>query len=624
RQVRSHGETQEIDGGAGRKPPRSYEDGRVRVAARPAGGVGVVTDGCLLLMQPLLLALALSFQPVPLDSESTYDLKSAKLEGKWSTVGGVPYKIEPRGLRVTAAGKPGADVEGGATLAVAIFNDFEIIVGYELLGPARPASGSGAGALLAVGTASTPQTLARFARLSPPTGASGLFTAVGAAGGKEIANPVAADASSRKGRLKLNRRLSTLTFSHAEGDQTTFKTIRETTFVKADVSSLSLLARGAGGAGADVLFTDLVVRTAPPPGSTIVQTIHDRRIAGPLVSVEGGKLRIGAVPPRDFDLSDLAQVEIGSGAALRPRWVGQVDKDFVGTTARRGKNGIQDVQLVLSGLASGKEIVQVRLTVETPDKPAIYMLDTTKGPGWRLDLQRTGLSSAADVYLEPYEGDMFGRPITVAVTYSDGLTGSGSCKATTPTDHKRKIGAAAVATTTKAGAPPPRMRAVVHLSSGDKLSGEIAKWDEKGVTLAPEWGGEILLPTDSLAALRPLPAIALVDKDFEERRKSPLAEDVAFVKNREEKLDNVAGKAVGFADGKLRFLYQGQERSLAAPRVLAVVFGARPKPRAAFDAYQSFELASGDLVTGKWLGMADGRQRIAATWNPNFNLPSES
>jgi hypothetical protein len=264
------------------------------------------------------------------------------------------------------------------------------------------------------------------------------------------------------------------------------------------------------------------------------------------------------------------------------------------------------------------------------------MLDTTKGPSWRLDLQRTGLSSAADVFFEPpgvkplqsdapeKNEDMFGKLITVAVTYSDGATGSGSCKATTPTDHKRKIGAAVTSIPTKGGAPPPRLRAVVHLASGDRISGEVAKWDDRGVTLAPEWGGEILLPTDSLAALRPLPAIALADKDFEDRRRAPLAEDVAFVKNREEKLDSVAGKVLGLADAKLRFLFQGQERSLAATRVLAVVFASRPKPRGVFDAYQSFELASGDLVTGKWLGLADGRQKIAATWNPKFNLPSES
>jgi hypothetical protein len=81
----------------------------------------------------------------------------------------------------------------------------------------------------------------------------------------------------------------------------------------------------------------------------------------------------------------------------------------------------------------------------------------------------------------------------------------------------------------------------------------------------------------------------------------------------------VGGTMLGIADGKLRFRYEGEDRTIGLERVIGIVTR-KPAPRKASGPQQSFELANGDVLVGSWQGLAPQDLQVAV-WGSTLQLP---
>src|SRR5690349_3053139 len=100
--------------------------------------------------------------------------------------------------------------------------------------------------------------------------------------------------------------------------------------------------------------------------SISVVTSTDETIAGRLLGVSDGTVKIGPEPARSVSLADLQKltfIESAEDATTTPtaRWIGQDRQDFVQVGSAQGPNGVQDIHIRLVGLPTRKEIKQIRI-----------------------------------------------------------------------------------------------------------------------------------------------------------------------------------------------------------------------------------------------------------------------
>ena len=357
----------------------------------------------------------------------------------------------------------------------------------------------------------------------------------------------------------------------------------------------------------------------PAPSGPAVTTVYDERIAAKATTIEDGKLVIATDPVRKIPLDDIASVDFGNAPEFAAEWVGQVNHDVVQVGGAAGGNGIQDVQIRLRGLADGKTIKQIVALTRGGKGRGIWRLDTARTPNWKLALERNGASSTAEVYIEPINQDCFDREIEITITYDDGGIAKTTFKATTHTDHQLKVGAAASAAATSETQGPPSV--VVYGRDKSVVRGELVGLDDESVAVKTAWAEEIKVPLTSVRGIGFSSVGTAADRQqFDARLADPAAEDAAIVLGRDKDVSQVTGVAHGVSDGKLRFTFEGEDRSINVGRIVGLVYAKSPRKSSDAKAYQIAQLLSGDLLSGEWQSADDNQIAFKTAWG-TVNVP---
>jgi hypothetical protein len=348
----------------------------------------------------------------------------------------------------------------------------------------------------------------------------------------------------------------------------------------------------------------------PPQAGPAVTTIYDERIAARISGIEDGKLVVATDPVRKIALDEIASVDLGNAPNLAAEWIGQVNHDTVQVGGAAGGNGIQDVQIRLRGLADGKIIKQIVALTRGGKGRGIWRLDTARTPNWKLALDRSGTASTAEIYIEPINQDCFDREIEITVTYEDGAASKISLKATTHTDHQLKVGAAAAPATVNQG--PPSI--VVYGREKTVVRGELVALDEDSVIVKTASAAELKLPLTMVRGIGFNSAAAADRQSFDARLADPASEDTALVLGREKEVSQITGAAHGLVEGKLRFTFEGEDRSINIGRLVGLVFAKSPRKSSDAKPYQIAHLLSGDLLAGVWQSVDENKLTLETAW----------
>lgn len=357
----------------------------------------------------------------------------------------------------------------------------------------------------------------------------------------------------------------------------------------------------------------------PAPAGPAVVTIYDERIAAAVKTIADGQLVVAVEPERQIAMDEVSVVDLGNAPVLEAQWIGQDNHDVVQVGGAAGANGIQDIHLRLSGLAGAKKIKQIVALTRGGKGRGVWRLDTARTPNWKLMVERAEGSPTADLYLEPINQDCFEREIEITVTYEDGGTSKISLKAATHTDHQLKVGAAA-ANTEAAPAGPPAV--VVYGRDKTVLRGALLDLGDESVTLQTSWQPEVkLMLTEVRGIAFTSVTSAEARKQFEARLADPAAEDAAVVLGRDQAVQQVTGNAHAVAEGKLKFTFEGEDRSIGLGRLAGLVYAKNPRRQPNASPYQLVQLLSGDVVAGVWSSIDDKELGVETAWGGRLTIP---
>ncbi len=176
---------------------------------------------------------------------------------------------EAEGLRITLpAGRKDRSAVGVAP-RFRISGDFEITVGYEILAADTPSGGLGAGVKVWGKIASEEFQAMTLAHLIRPKEGSG-FVAIFAheSDGKRVFKTESLATDAKRGRLRLARTGSELSFLVAEGEGETFDELQRVTVGTSDVVALRIPASTANDpSGLSIRLLDLRIRADDLPAA---------------------------------------------------------------------------------------------------------------------------------------------------------------------------------------------------------------------------------------------------------------------------------------------------------------------------------------------------------------------
>jgi hypothetical protein len=390
------------------------------------------------------------------------------------------------------------------------------------------------------------------------------------------------------------------------------------------LSALSWLIGWWAVAPMAVLAAD---ETAAQGLQAVITTADDEQISAQITALQGGKLSLATEPARTIALVDVQRIEIGKVAAGATSsdltWIGQDNHDLVQVGGANGGNGIQDLHLHATNLkpAGLKQIVVVS---RFPKQLRVWRLDTSGSPHWRVAVARMDRAVETELYLEPPADDSYGQKFEATYTYDDGSTSKASVTATTHTSDQLKVDGAVqpgqVATKSAAAAPS---KTQVYLADSGRLQGELAAMNSESLTLRAAWKAEVQVPLLRVTGIwlgNAAPSGAR--SDFEKQLAAPAGEDVVFLVATDKSAAQVQGNVQGVSDGKLTMRFEGAERSVKQDRVLGIVLAAHPKIPPIITPFQVFLFASGDALSGHWLGVSGGTLEIETLWQLRLTVPA--
>ncbi len=368
---------------------------------------------------------------------------------------------------------------------------------------------------------------------------------------------------------------------------------------------------------------------SPPSLSATVTTAEGEQAAGTIAGLADGKLTLATDPPQTFDLADLERIELGkaavsvaSGGPLA--WVGQDNHDLVQVGGAPGGNGIQDLHLRADDLAA-KAVKQIVVVCRFPKQLRVWRLDTSQSPHWRLAVARSESAPRADLYLEPPADDCFGMKFDVTFTYNDDSTSKSSVTATTHTSDQTKVDRAAQpgqATPAQAASTVAAGSTEIYLTDQCRLQGEIVALKPESLVLRSSWKADVEVPILHVKGVwfgNKAPAGSRAD--FDKLLAAPVADDVVFLTSPDNTGAQISGSVLGLDDEKLQVRFDGDDRSIKKDKLLGLVFAAHPKISPVAGTYQSFLLATGELMTGHWRGLNEGALEIETPWQASWRMP---
>ena len=350
---------------------------------------------------------------------------------------------------------------------------------------------------------------------------------------------------------------------------------------------------------------------------SIVFTVDNERFEGPVVSLKDGPLTIGSDPPKTLPLDQVERIELGTVDVPILTWIGQDNRDLVQTSAAAGTNGIQDIHLRCSGIASARSLAQVVITAVVGGAPQIWLLEPNNTPFWRLTNERTAGTDKADFYFEPPPADCFEQPLEVTLTYDDKRTVKSRVVATTHTDPKLKI-VPAEKNDVKTPAAPGA--SVVFLVDDQSVRGQLSTIAKESLALKLSGGQQLDIPMSDVLGCWLGGDKSDQRKVFDERLKARGTSDWALIMGRDNAAATVEGNVHGVADGKLEFVVAEETRKVSLDRVLGVVLATHP-PRPPSDAFcQTFELTGGDKLTGRLIAITLDALEIRSPWDTELKF----
>ncbi len=214
------------------------------------------------------------------------------------------------------------------------------------------------------------------------------------------------------------------------------------------------------------------------------------------------------------------------------------------------KNGIRDLDIALFGLRD-KAIKQVTINCQTDKGPAMWQLDTTGLENWPLVIVRTGVEPAADLFLEPPQGDCFQKPFNIMIMYEDNQNGNANTTADVHTDPKLALDAKAP--------PAARLDGWVHLTGDEKLYGTIDKISQETIRLTLPWKDHLDVPLAKIAGIH----FGVHDRkesreSFAKRLTTRGSEDLLLAHTKDGEVLAIPGIVEGSEADRLKFRYDGR------------------------------------------------------------------
>ncbi|MGH7193250.1 MAG: NPCBM/NEW2 domain-containing protein, partial [Candidatus Saccharimonadales bacterium] len=83
----------------------------------------------------------------------------------------------------------------------------------------------------------------------------------------------------------------------------------------------------------------------------------------------------------------------------------------------------------------------------------------------------------------------------------------------------------------------------------------------------------------------------------------------------------VTGNAHAVVDGKLRFTFEGEDRSIGVGRLAGVVYAKNPRRQPNANPYQLVQLLSGDVVAGVWSSVDEKELGVETAWGGRLAIP---
>jgi hypothetical protein len=171
---------------------------------------------------------------------------------------------EPAGLRITLSGQRASGEAVGVTPRFALSGDFEITASYEILEAAALPTGMGSGVKLWGQIGVAPPDAVTLAHVVRPD-KSNVHVSILARGGRPSFKQQKSGAT--KGRLRLVRTGSELSFQVAEGDSHAFRELRRDQVRSDDLQPLRLSANTGGAVvPLSIRLIELTIRADRMPG----------------------------------------------------------------------------------------------------------------------------------------------------------------------------------------------------------------------------------------------------------------------------------------------------------------------------------------------------------------------
>ena len=276
-------------------------------------------------------------------------------------------------------------------------------------------------------------------------------------------------------------------------------------------------------------------------------------------------------------------------------------------------NGIRDLYVTLSNLRSSP-ITQVMVTTQTDKGPASWRLDTSNSQDWPLVLRRAGTESWADLFLEPPDGDLNGKSLTVNVTYADGQSANANINVTQKTDPKLAF---------DPKAPAPSLDARVYLTGGEQLFGRFESLGAETLKLRTPWGDDLAVPLARVTGIyMGLPEHKESAESFAKRLRARGAEDLLLATAKNGEVVAISGIAEGTDGDRLRFHFQEKTRSLPLKQVEGLILAARPDPEQAQGVRSTFSLSGGLVISGLWKDLDTETWKVETPWGQELKLPA--
>ena len=167
----------------------------------------------------------------------------------------------------------------------------------------------------------------------------------------------------------------------------------------------------------------------------------------------------------------------------------------------------------------------------------------------------------------------------------------------------------------------------LRLGGGDQLTGELLGWDEKGIRLKTAVG-ELTVPLN--AVREAWKGSAELVRMARASGMKPVAEDVAYVERESAEtpagspgqIVPVQGVARGTEGNSLTFRYREQDRRIALDRLVGLAFGGHEGEPADESFHQTVQLASGDSISGTWVGVNGEAVQLKTKWGQELSIPN--